>query len=216
MADRGDAAIDSRPRGVSKSKFREYTETIVGALALAFLLRTFIVQSFEIPSGSMENTLLVGDYLLANKVIYGMKMPWSATRILKVRDPQRGDIVIFRFPLDRSQDYIKRVVGVPGDEIQIRDKQVYVNGIPSKDEHEIHNDPHVVSSGAGVRDNFGPVRVPEHSFFMMGDNRDNSYDSRFWGFVKDSDIIGKAAVKFWSWDRKRWMPRLNRIGRPID
>ena len=216
MADTTEVSVDYRPESKSKSRLREYTETIIWALALSFLIRTFIVSSFEIPSGSMEDTLLIGDYLLANKFIYGITIPLTSDKVLKVRNPHRGDIVIFKFPLDPSQDFIKRVVGVPGDEIQIRDKQVYVNGIKYTNPHEIHSDPRIIPQGQGVRDNFGPVRVPENAYFMMGDNRDNSYDSRFWGYVKDKDIIGEALIKYWSWDKEKWRLRWQRIGKLIN
>jgi signal peptidase I len=216
MVDTTDVSVDYRPESKSKSKLREYTEAIIWALALSFLIRTFIVASFEIPSGSMEDTLLIGDYLLANKFIYGITIPWTSYKVLKVRNPHRGDIVIFKYPLDPSQDFIKRVVGVPGDEIQIRDKQVYVNGSMYTNPHEIHSDLHIIPQGQGVRDNFGPVRVPENAYFMMGDNRDNSYDSRFWGYVKDRDIVGEALFKYWSWDKEKWRPRWQRIGRLIN
>jgi signal peptidase I len=216
MADITDVFITNRSEGKAKSKLREYTEAIIWAIALSFLVRTFVIQSFKIPSGSMENTLLIGDYLLANKFIYGITVPWTSDKLLKIRDPRQGDIVIFKYPLDRTQDYIKRIVGVPGDEIQIRDKQVYVNGIPYRNPHEIHSDSHILPQGQGVRDNFGPVRVPENSYFMMGDNRDNSSDSRFWGYVKSSDIIGEALIKFWSWDKEKWRPRWHRIAKLID
>jgi signal peptidase I len=195
-----------------KSRFREYLEAIAWALALAFIIRTGVVQAFKIPSGSMEDTLLVGDYLLANKFIYGIKLPFVDHRILKIRDPERGDIMVFEFPKNPSQDFIKRVIGVPGDEVSERDKVVYVNGVPYRNPHEVHKDPRILPEDSGPRDNFGPVRVPPGSYFVMGDNRDNSYDSRFWGFVKNSEIKGKAFVKYWSWDHDAFRARWNRIG----
>ena len=206
------------PRGPlrKKSKFRENTESILWAIILALIIRSCVVQAFKIPSGSMEDTLLIGDHLLVNKFLYGIRIPFSAMRVLKVRDPIRGDVVVFEYPEDRSKDFIKRVIGVPGDVISERAKQVYVNGVPYRNPHELHKDAQILPPEMGPRDNFGPVRVPAHSYFMMGDNRDRSYDSRFWGFVKDSDLVGKAFVMYWSWDSNSWRVRWSRIGRWIE
>jgi signal peptidase I len=199
-----------------KSKLREYGESIFWAVLIALLIRSFVVQPFKIPSGSMEDTLVIGDHLLANKFLYGIRIPFTDTRILKIRDPRRGDVVIFKFPEDRSKDFIKRVIGVPGDTILIRDKQVYVNGIPYRNPHEVHKDPQILPRSEGPRDNFGPVRVPAGSWFVMGDNRDKSYDSRYWGFVKDSDIEGEAFLLYWSWNGESWRVRWGRIGKLIE
>lgn len=199
-----------------KSKFREYAESIIWALVLALFIRTFVVQAFKIPSGSMEDTLVIGDHLLVNKFIYGTKLPFSDRRVLKLRDPQRGDVIVFEYPVDRSKDFIKRVVGVPGDEIVGRDKRVYVNGVLYLNPHEVHKEEQVFPREVNPRDNFGPVRVPANSYFMMGDNRDRSYDSRFWGFVKEGDIKGKAFIKYWSWDHNTWRVRWGNIGRLIE
>jgi len=160
----------------------------------------------------MENTLLVGDYLVANKFLYGLRIPWSGKRVLPIREPKRGDVVIFKYPPDPSQDFIKRLVGMPGDVIEIRDKKVYVNGELYKEPKEIHTDPNILPASAGPRDQFGPVTVPEGSYFMMGDNRDESYDSRFWGFVKKEDILGIAMVKYWSWVPGTWRVRWENLG----
>ena len=199
-----------------KSKVREYAESIIWALVLAFIIRSCVVQAFKIPSGSMEDTLVVGDHLMVNKFIYGIKLPFTDTRLLKLRDPVRGDVLVFEYPEDRSKDFIKRVIGVPGDEISVRDKQVFVNGVLYRNPHEVHKDAQLLPREQGPRDNFGPVRVPANSYFMMGDNRDRSYDSRFWGFIRDSDIKGKAFIKYWSWDSDAWRVRWNRIGRLIE
>lgn len=199
-----------------KSKFREYAESIIWAIVLAFVIRSCVVQAFKIPSGSMENTLAIGDHLFVNKFIYGIKLPFTDTRILKLRDPMRGDVMVFEYPEDRSKDFIKRVIGVPGDEILVRDKHVYVNGVLYQNPHEVHKEAAVLSRDMTPRDNFGPVRVPARSYFMMGDNRDRSYDSRFWGFIKDSDIRGKAFIKYWSWDQASWRVRWGSIGRLIE
>ena len=195
-----------------KSKLREYASALFWAALLALVIRTFIIQTFEIPSGSMENTLLTGDYLVANKFLYGLRIPWSGKRVLPIREPKRGDVVIFKYPVDPSQDFIKRLVGLPGDVIEIRDKKVFVNGALYKEPKEIHKDPNILPAIAGPRDQFGPVTVPADSYFMMGDNRDESYDSRFWGFVKKEDILGIAMVKYWSWFPGTWRVRWGNIG----
>jgi signal peptidase I len=199
-----------------KSTVREYAEAILWAIAIAFLIRTWVVQPFTIPSGSMEDTLVVGDHLLANKFLYGIRIPFTDARILKIRDPRRGDVIIFKYPEDRSKDFIKRVIGVPGDEILIRNKQVFVNGVPYRNPREVHKEPLVLPREQSPRDTFGPLRVPAGSWFVMGDNRDRSYDSRFWGFVRDADIVGSAFVMYWSWDGEKWRVRWERIGRRIE
>lgn len=183
-----------------KGVFREYVEAIVVAVVLALFIRAFVVQAFKIPSGSMIPTLLVGDHLLVNKFIYGIKVPFTGTTLIPISDPKRGDVVVFRFPKDRSVDYIKRVVGEPGDTIEIKKKQVYVNGQPVKDEHAYYSSDAIQPAGMSQRDFYGPVTVPEDSIFVMGDNRDNSYDSRFWGFVERKEVLGKALMIYWSWD----------------
>jgi signal peptidase I len=199
-----------------KSKIREYAESILWALILALIIRTCVVQAFKIPSGSMEDTLAIGDHLLVNKFIYGIKLPFSEKRLLKLRDPQRGDVMVFEYPVDRSKDFIKRVIGVPGDEVEVRNKHVYVNGVLYQNPHEVYRETAVFPREMNPRDNFGPVRVPPRSYFMMGDNRDNSYDSRFWGVVGESDIKGKAFIKYWSWDRNSRRVRWENIGRLIE
>ena len=195
-----------------KSVWREYTEALLVALALALVIRTFVVQAFKIPSESMLNTLLVGDHLLASKFAYGVKIPFTDKYIYEGAAPERGDIIIFQYPNDPSVDYIKRVVGVPGDVIEVRDKQLYRNGLPVKEEYIRHTDPHGMES---LRDNYAPVTVPDGKYFVMGDNRDNSLDSRFWGFVDRSAIRAKAWRIYWSWgglDDIRW----DRIGQKIE
>jgi signal peptidase I len=211
------ATVAQKPQAaLEKSKFREYAESIIWALVLAFAIRTCVIQTFEIPSGSMENTLAVGDYLVVNKFVYGIKIPFTDTHILRVHPPRRGDVMVFEFPQDRSKDFIKRVIGVPGDEIELRDKTVYLNGAPYRNHNEVHKEAGVLPREQAPRDNFGPVRVPAGSYFMMGDNRDRSYDSRFWGFVTDSEIRGKAMIKYWSWDKESHRVRWDRIGRLIE
>jgi signal peptidase I len=183
-----------------KSTFREYFEAIVIAVLLALFIRTFIVQAFKIPSGSMLPTLLIGDHLLVNKFIYGIRMPFTGQLLIPIKQPKRGDVVVFRFPKDRSIDYIKRVIGVPGDTVEIKDKKVYINDKAIADPHAHFSSPTILNASASPRDNFGPVLVPEGRIFVMGDNRDNSYDSRFWGFVDQREILGKAFILYWSWD----------------
>jgi signal peptidase I len=208
--------VESQIVSTEKSKFREYAESILWAVVLAFIIRSCVVQAFKIPSGSMEDTLVIGDHLFVNKFIYGIKIPFTDSRIFKMRDPRQGDVMVFEFPQDRSKDLIKRVIGVPGDEVAVRDKKVYVNGVLYQNPHEVHKEADMLPREMAPRDNFGPVRVPVNSYFMMGDNRDRSYDSRFWGFIKQSDIKGKAFIKYWSWDQESWRVRWNRIGRLIE
>lgn len=190
-----------------KSSLREYTEAIVIALVLALFIRTFIVQAFKIPSGSMLPTLKIGDYLLVNKFIYGIKMPFTGTVIIPITNPKPNDIVVFKFPKDPSLDYIKRVIAVGGDTVEVRNKKIFVNGKPFLDKHGVHLDANLV----GQRDNFGPVRVPPGKIFVMGDNRDNSYDSRFWGFVDQKAILGKAWIIYWSWNLRQPFFSLDRF-----
>lgn len=200
----------------AKSKIREYVESILWAVVLALIIRTCVIQSFKIPSGSMEDTLVIGDCLLVNKFIYGIKVPFTDLRLPRLRDLKRGDVIVFKYPEDRSKDFIKRLIGVPGDQIQVRDKRVYVNGALYLNPHEVHKDPQILPRELTQRDNFGPVQVPANAYFVMGDNRDNSHDSRFWGFVPNADVLGQAFIKYWSWDQDRWLPRWQRLGRLID
>lgn len=195
---------------------REYAESIIVAILLALVIRTFIVQAFKIPSGSMEDTLLIGDHLLVTKFLYGTKIPFTNTKIFKIRDPQRGDVIVFEYPEDPSKDFIKRVVGLPGDVVEGKEKKVFVNGKPFENPHEIHKEKEIFPKAQNPRDTFGPVTVPPDSYFMMGDNRDRSYDSRFWGFVKSPKIKGKALIKYWSWDNDKFRVRFKNIGRLID
>lgn len=177
---------------------REYAEALIIALVLALFIRTFIVEAFKIPSESMLDTLLVGDQLLVTKFSYGVKIPFTDTVVIPVGDPERGDVIVFEYPKDPSKDYIKRIVGVPGDVIAVRDKQLWRNGELVEEPYAIHGDPNRVMG----RDDFGPVTVPEDNYFVMGDNRDFSRDSRFWGFVERDLIQGKALIIYWSWDGK--------------
>ncbi|PWB78487.1 MAG: signal peptidase I [Candidatus Methylomirabilota bacterium] len=183
-----------------KSVFRQYAEAVVIAILLALVIRTFVVQAFKIPSGSMLQTLQVGDHILVNKFLY-----WFT-------DPHHGDIIVFKYPQDEARDFIKRVIGLPGDTVEVREKQVYVNGHPLTEPYAIHLDPVMLDNPGSSRDNFGPVIVAPGQLFMMGDNRDYSMDSRFWGFLDEKKIRGKAFIIYWSWDSERFRPRWERIG----
>ena len=194
-----------------KPLWREYGEALFVALILALVIRTFVVQAFKIPSESMVKTLLVGDHLLASKFSYGIKIPFTHTYIYKGEDPVKGDIIIFEYPNDPSVDYIKRIIGTPGDTIEVRNKQLFRNGEPVKESYIRFTEPDRIQP---VRDNFGPITVPEGKYFVMGDNRDNSMDSRFWGLVDRSAIRAKAWRIYWSWGGLgdiRW----DRIGKAV-
>lgn len=192
-----------------KSIFREYVEAILIALLLALFIRTFVVQAFKIPSGSMIPTLLIGDHILVNKFIYGIRNPISGSVLIPIKQPARYDVVVFKYPRNPKLDYIKRVIGLAGDRIEIVNKQVFVNGQPLYDPYGVHLDPNINSSSP--RDNFGPVIVPKNSLFMMGDNRDNSADSRYWGFVNLKAVKGKAFMLYWSWDAKKFDLHFNNL-----
>jgi signal peptidase I len=199
-------------RKKKKSGLRENVEAILVAIVLALFIRTFVIQAFKIPSGSMKQTLLVGDHILVNKFIYGVKIPFLQTTIIPITNPKRGDIVVFKFPEEPSKDFIKRVIGVAGDKVEVRDKKVYVNNKLLNHDHGIHTDSYDLPASVQPRDNFGPVIVPPHKLFVMGDNRDQSYDSRFWGFVDLKAVKGKALMIYWSWDKDNFGVRWNRIG----
>ena len=183
-----------------KSVVRQYTEAVIIAILLALVIRSFVIQAFKIPSGSMLQTLQVGDHILVNKFLY-----WFT-------DPQRGDIIVFKFPQDEGRDFIKRVVALPGEKVEVRGKQVYINDKPLAEPYTVHLDPAIIENPGSPRDSFGPVVVGPGQLFMMGDNRDYSMDSRFWGFLDMKKIRGKAFIIYWSWDRERFMPRWERLG----
>jgi len=185
-------------------------------LVAAFLLRVLVFQPYRSTTDYMEDTLAVGDYFLVNKIIFGTTIPFTDKRILKIRDPRRGDVIVFEYPEDPSKDFIKRVIGTPGDEVEVKEKKVYINGRPYENPHEVHKEKEMIPREQNPRDNSGPVKVPENSYFVMGDNRDRSYDSRFWGFVKNPKIKGLAFIKYWSWDSARFRIRWGNIGRLID
>lgn len=241
MSDALTARKSAARRRKSKSSFREYAEAIVIALLLAMFVRTFVVQAFKIPSGSMENTLLVGDHILVNKFIY-----WF-------REPVRGDIIVFRFPKDERRDFIKRVIALPGEEVMIRGKKVYINcatpDAPEKCEPLEEKYARFKPGGAvgGGESKWGPRKVPPGHLFMLGDNRNNSQDSRFWGFLKmgarvdhipirfadysfglpfpcsvwsapcwDDKIRGSAFMIYWSWNGDAGSPRWGRLANVLD
>ena len=201
-----------------KSKKRllwEYTEAIITALILALLIRAYIIQAFKIPSGSMIPTLVIGDHILVNKFLYGTKIPFSETMVLEFTKPEKGDIIVFKYPEDPSRDFIKRVVAVEGDVVESKNKAIYVNGKQTSEPYTQHTDNSIRPMGIEPRDNFGPLIVPRNKFFVMGDNRDQSYDSRYWGYVDRKDIKGKALILYWSWDSKNNWVRFARIGRLV-
>lgn len=187
---------------------KEYFEALLIALILALLIRTFVLQAFKIPSGSMKDTLLIGDHLLVNKFIYGVKIPFTDLIAIPVSNPEHGDIIVFEYPEEPDKDFIKRVIGLPGDTIEIRDKEVYRNNVKLVEPYVKHTDPNIEP---GNRDNMAPLVVPEDNYFVMGDNRDESYDSRWWHFVRRDQIRGKAWRIYWSWESLTDV-RFSRIG----
>lgn len=196
-----------------KAKILEYVEAIITALLIALVITTFVVKTYKIPSGSMKPTLLVGDHLIVNKFIYGIKIPFFRKTVIPITDPKRGDIVVFIYPDNRSLDYIKRVIGVGGDTIEVKKKKLFVNGKESTDSYSVHSDSVIYPAIINSRDNFGPVVVPANSLFVMGDNRDESLDSRFWGFVELKDVQGKAFMLYWSWNKDDHNLRWQRLGK---
>ena len=203
-----------------KSVFREYAEAIFIALLLALFIRTFLVQAFKIPSGSMKKTLLIGDHILVSKFAYGTHIPnvipffnikLFDDIVLFQKVPEHGDIIVFKYPKNESRDFIKRVIGIPGDLLEVRQQKVYINEKLIAEEHVQHTDP-PGTSRLVPRDDFGPVMVPPGHLFMMGDNRENSQDSRFWGFLDINKIKGKALVIYWSWNSEDSWVRFDRFG----
>ena len=186
-----------------KSTIREYFESICVAVILALFVRTFIVQAFKIPTGSMENNLLIGDHLLVNKFVFGPTLSRVEKTVLPIEEIKRGDIIVFKFPEDPERDFIKRTIGLPGDTLELRNKKVYVNGKPL-DEPYVHflfpPPGDTPEEDFDVRVHYGPVTVPVGHYFMMGDNRDNSEDSRYWGFLPREYVKGKAAFIYWSFE----------------
>jgi signal peptidase I len=191
---------------VRKSTVREYFESIVIAVILALFIRTFVVQAFKIPTGSMENNLLIGDHLLVNKFVFGPSETGVERLLLPMRPIRRGDVVVFKYPVDPERDFIKRVIGLPGETLEVKDKRVYING-RRLDEPYVHylEPPQAVTEFTEVtsfdlRERYGPVRVPADKYFVMGDNRDNSQDSRYWGFLPREYVKGRALMIYWSYE----------------
>ncbi|MGH7309291.1 MAG: signal peptidase I [Candidatus Rokuibacteriota bacterium] len=214
----GGAAESAGVKVRRKSLVREYGEAIVIAIALALIIRTLVVQAFTIPSGSMMDTLLVGDYILVNKFLYGPELPFTELRMPGLRAPQRGDIIVFKYPQDEKRDFIKRIVAVPGDQILIRGHDVHVNGQRLPEAYVKHTAPPHSQAGqpyCGYAYGCEATTVPPGSYFVMGDNRDNSQDSRYWGFVRGEKIKGKAFLIYWSWDSDRTWLRWWRLGKYI-
>jgi signal peptidase I len=193
-----------------KSVVREYFESIVIAVILALFVRTWVVQAFKIPTGSMENNLLIGDHLLVNKFIFGPTPLAIGRALLPVRPIRRGDIVVFKYPDEPERDFIKRVIGLPGETVELRAKKVYINGAPLEEPY-VHYLPQTQTANSefnevtsfDVRERYGPVTVPSNQYFVMGDNRDNSQDSRYWGFLPRELVKGKALVIYWSYEAGR-------------
>lgn len=235
LQERSPVVSGSQEMEVSKkSIIREYAEALVIAIVLALTIRVFVVQAFKIPSGSMIPTLLIGDHILVSKLAYGFQLPkdcefqvsfppvtcFSSNIVMNFHPPQRGDIIVFRYPEDENKDFIKRVIGIPGDTIQIQNKKVTVNGRLLKDEAFTQRiDPGIIDGRINPRDNLAPLTVPPDSYFVMGDNRDQSLDSRFWGFVRMDKIKGRAFLVYWSWNGQGawtdWI-RWERIGKIIE
>jgi signal peptidase I len=205
-----------RKERMEKKKFiKEYLEPIVIAVVIALFIRTFIVQAFKIPSGSMEPTLLVGDHILVNKFIYGIKIPFTEKKLFQFKKPKRGDIIVFIYPKDRSKDFIKRVIGTEGEKVEIHRNKIYIND-------KLINDPwghYDEKKGSIIMDKYGPEIVPKNSLFVLGDNRDNSQDSRFWGFVNINAVKGNAFIIYFSldWFAQNMMDKIRwvRLGKLI-
>jgi signal peptidase I len=192
-----------------KSTAREYFESIVIAVILALFIRTFVVQAFKIPTGSMEENLLIGDHLLVNKFVFGPTATDFERRLLPIGTIKRGDVIVFKYPEEPDRDFIKRVIGLPGETVEVREKKVYVNG-QGLDEPYVHflqppstNSEFHETTSFDVRERYGPVTVPPNQYFVMGDNRDNSQDSRYWGFLPRENVKGKALVIYWSYQAER-------------
>ena len=218
------------PQNFRKSTIREYFESIVIAVILALFVRTWVVQAFKIPTGSMENNLLIGDHLLVNKFVLGPTETSVERTLLPIGTIKRGDVIVFKYPEEPERDFIKRVIGLPGDQIEVRHKRVYVNGTlldepyahyleePPPMPHEMDPGDRQPSNG-DPRDSYGPVTVPPKHYFVMGDNRDNSQDSRYWGFLPRDYVKGRALVIYWSYEAEegnvltgtRWKRLLHQV-----
>jgi signal peptidase I len=214
--------MDKKKKAVSgRSKILEYIKAIIMALLIALVINTFCVKAYKIPTGSMIPTLLIGDHLFVNKIIYGTPIDIPFTNITLFympgfSQPQKGDIIVFKSPEDPTKDFIKRVVATEGDTIQMISKKVYINGRSVSEPYVQYIDHSIKLGHFEPRDDFGPYLVPKGKLFMMGDNRDNSSDSRVWGYVDVKQVKGKALIMYWSWDSDNSKPRLGRIGKLIN
>lgn len=223
--------------------FWDWTKILIISIVLFAVIRTFLVEAFKIPTGSMENTLQVGDFLLVNKLVYGAEVPFTHKRLPRLREPQRGDVIVFEYPEDPTKNFVKRLVGVPGDTVEMRDGVLVRNTKPVRESYVEHTEPDMDPSpedfrwqrnylvrtadaaAAGYhpsRNNWGPLVVPRGNYFVLGDNRDNSLDSRYWGFVADSLVKGRPFVIYYSYlpdsvDTFAWLThiRWTRLGERI-
>jgi signal peptidase I len=220
----------------------EWTKILAVSVVLFALIRTFLVEAFKIPSGSMENTLQVGDFLLVNKLVYGAEVPFTHKRLPRLREPQRGDVIVFEYPEDLTKNFVKRLVGVPGDTLEMRNGTLMRNGVALSERYVEHTEPDIDPGGEDFvwqrnylvgtanaasayhpsRNNWGPLVVPKEKYFVLGDNRDNSLDSRYWGFVPDSLLKGRPFVIYYSYapdtvDTFAWLThiRWTRLGERI-
>ena len=200
---------------MTKSVVREYTESLIIAVVLALFVRTFVFQAFKIPTGSMEPNLLIGDHLIVNKMIFAPTVTPVERAIMPTRDLRRGDIVVFKYPEEPERDFIKRVIGLPGDRLELRSKVLYLNDQPLPESYAHYASPATADefgASGDLRESYGPVTVPQGQYFMMGDNRDNSEDSRYWGFLPATYVKGNALFIYFSFDSGlRWERLLNRV-----
>jgi signal peptidase I len=219
-----EAGAEKRPQS-TRTWLWEWAKSISVAVLLFLVIRTFVVEAFKIPTGSMENTLLVGDWLLVNKAVYGAQVPFTNARLPAFSDLERRDVIVFKFPLDESESYVKRLIGLPGDTLAMREGELYVNGVLQDEPYVQHIQPASdrydpsfawqggylapgvdVASYHPTRDNWGPIVVPPGKYFAMGDNRDDSLDSRYWGFVEHRLIKGQPLFIYYSYDAEKLRP----------
>jgi signal peptidase I len=232
----------NRSPGLHWGLFLEWAKSFTIAIVLFLFVRTFLVEAFKIPSGSMEKTLLVGDFLLVNKMVYGAEVPFTGKHLPAIRHPQRGDVIVFQWPVDPTKNFVKRLVGVPGDTLMMTEGELFVNGVHQTERYVSHSEPEMdptsvefewqnkylvqsaqaARAGTPSRNNWGPLVVPKDEYFVLGDNRDNSLDSRYWQFVPDSLIRGRPMFVYYSYDpdsldRMSWLTRIRwtRIGERV-
>jgi signal peptidase I len=235
-----DAALRAANRSSSRLRLGwlwEWAKVFPAAVLLFLVLRALVVEAYKIPSGSMERTLLVGDFLLVNKMVYGAEVPFTSKRLPGVRAPRHGDVIVFEYPVDPSKNFVKRLVGLPGDTVSMAGGTLALNGVTQREDYVVHSEPdvdpmndafrwqrsHLVNTAVAAvvganayhpsRDNWGPIVVPAHHFFVLGDNRDNSEDSRYWGFVPDSLLRGTPLLVYFSYipDSTATAPWLTRV-----